>query len=273
MGTHVRASHCERGRSALGLSPVSLPACPLSPEQLQHFAEEGFLVLGGLVDAATCARMRDEARAQVQRTPDPAEYEADVAYPGAPSSRDAEGGRTVRRLLQAHARGPLFAGWLEDARVLGAASQLLGGPVKQARAHHNCIMTKQPRFSSDTGWHKDARYWRFAEPELVTSWLALGREYPENGGLMVLPGTHRMPLAPERYDAAQFLRTELPENAALLTRRVHVQLEPGDVLLFHARLLHAASRNHTGETKYSVVATYRRLDNLPVAGTRSAQLD
>jgi len=252
---------------------VSAPAPFLSPAQCTRFEEEGFLVLPRLVEAEACARMRAEAQAQVQRSPDPAEYEADVAYPGAPSSREAEGGRTVRRLLQAHTRGPLFAGWLEDARVLSAASQLLGGPVKQARAHHNCIMTKRPRFSSDTGWHKDARYWSFTEPELVTSWLALGREHPENGGLKVLPGTHRLPLAPERYDAAQFLRTELPENAALLERRVDVRLEPGDVLLFHARLLHAASRNHTGETKYSVVATYRRLDNLPLPGTRSAQLD
>lgn len=245
----------------------------LRPEQQRHFDVHGFLVLAGLVDAATCARMREEARAQVLRSPDPAEYEADVAYPGAPASREAEGGRTVRRLLQAHARGALFAAWLEDPRVLAAAAQLLGGPVKQARAHHNCIMTKQPRFSSDTGWHKDARYWAFTEPELVTSWLALGPEYPDNGGLKVLPGTHRLPLPPERYDAAQFLRPEHPENVPLLARSVDVRLEPGDVLLFHARLLHAASRNHTAEAKYSVVATYRRLDNLPRPGTRSAQLD
>ncbi|MCI0569134.1 MAG: phytanoyl-CoA dioxygenase family protein, partial [Myxococcaceae bacterium] len=89
----------------------------------------------------------------------------------------------------------------------------------------------------------------------------------------VLPGTHRQELPRERYDERLFLRTDLPENEALLRSAVHVDLEPGDVLLFHARLFHAASRNHTRDTKYSVVASYRRLDNLPVPGTRSAQLD
>ncbi|WP_370458892.1 phytanoyl-CoA dioxygenase family protein [Aggregicoccus sp. 17bor-14] len=252
---------------------MSALSFPLSPEQCRRFAEEGYLVLPRMVDAATCAQLREEAQAHVRHSPEPAEYEADVAYPGAPASRDAEGGRTVRRLLQAHARGPLFAAWLQDARVLGAVSQLLGGAVKQARAHHNCVMTKQPRFSSDTGWHRDVRYWAFTSHELVTSWLALGREYPENGGLKVLPGTHTLTLPPEHYDAAQFLRPEVPENAALIARSTDVRLEPGDVLLFHARLFHAASRNHTAETKYSVVATYRRLDNLPKPGTRSAERD
>jgi phytanoyl-CoA hydroxylase len=252
---------------------VSTLPSPLSPEQQRLFAEQGFLVLPALVDAGTCAQLRALAQQQVREAPEPAEYEADVAYPGAPTSREAEGGRTVRRLLQAHARGPAFAAWLEDARVLGAVAQLLGGPVKQARAHHNCVMTKQPRFSSDTGWHQDARYWAFETPELVTSWLALGEERPDNGGLKVLPGTHRLPLPPERYDAQQFLRPEHPDNAGLLQRAVDVRLAAGDVLLFHARLFHAASRNHTQETKYSVVATYRRLDNPPRPGTRSAERD
>jgi len=245
----------------------------LSPAQCQQFAEQGYLVLPAFVDRDTCARLRALAQQQVREAPEPAEYEADVAYPGAPASREAEGGRTVRRLLQAHTRGPLLAGWLEDPRLLGAVAQLLGGPVKQARAHHNCVMTKQPRFSSDTGWHQDARYWAFETPELVTSWLALGEEHPRNGGLRVLPGTHRLPLPPERYDAQQFLRPEHPDNAPLLQRAVDVRLRAGDVLLFHARLFHAASRNLTQETKYSVVATYRRLDNPPRPGTRSAERD
>ncbi|RKH72361.1 phytanoyl-CoA dioxygenase family protein [Corallococcus aberystwythensis] len=236
---------------------------------IQFFAKTGYLVIRSFVDIELCERMRAAIQEQLASGDGPVEYEADVAYPGSPASLMDEGGRTVRRLLRAHGRSPLFAAWFDDARMVEALEQLLDGPVVQARAHHNCVMTKQPRFSSDTGWHQDVRYWAFTRPELISTWLALGAETPENGGLKVLPGTHRMQFAPERYDAKLFLRPELPENAALIKDTQYVRLSPGDVLLFHARLFHAASRNHTADTKYSVVATYRRTDNPAIPGSRS----
>jgi phytanoyl-CoA hydroxylase len=51
-----------------------------------------------------------------------------------------------------------------------------------------------------------------------------------------------------------------------------VNLDPGDVLFFHAKLLHAASRNYTSQTKYSAVFTFHGPDNAPLPGTRSAEL-
>ncbi|RZJ08974.1 MAG: phytanoyl-CoA dioxygenase family protein [Acidovorax sp.] len=245
----------------------------LNSKLQNQFNTDGYLILPSFVEGATCARMRACIQEQLASGEGPVEYEADVAYPGSPASLEEEGGRTVRRLLRAHERSLLFAAWFDDARMAEALGQLLEGPVVQARAHHNCIMTKQPRYSSDTGWHQDVRYWSFTRPELISTWLALGQETPENGGLKVLPGTHRMSFAPERYDARLFLRPELPENAALIADAQYVRLSPGDVLLFHARLFHAASRNHTVDTKYSVVATYRKTDNLPIPGSRSARQD
>lgn len=245
----------------------------LSPEQCTFFAHNGYLVLRNWVDAERRARMLSRVAQDVADDVAPVEYEADVNYPGSPENREAVGGRTIRRLLQAHARDPVFSDWFQSPDLLAALTQLFGGEVVQARAHHNCVMTKQPRFSSDTGWHQDIRYWAFERPDLVSVWLALGREYPENGGLMVIPGSHRMGFSPERYDERLFLRPERPENAALIAQAVHVDLDPGDVLLFHARLFHAASRNYTQDTKYSVVATYRARDNHPIPGTRSAAQD
>ncbi len=139
-------------------------------------------------------------------------------------------------------------------------------------AHHNCVMTKQPRYSSETGWHQDIRYWAFERPELVSVWLALGRETPENGCLYVIPGTHTLPISRDRLDDALFLRPDLPENATLIAQKVPVELEPGDVLFFHCRTFHAAGRNRTEQTKYSVVFTFRPADNPPRPETRSASM-
>jgi phytanoyl-CoA hydroxylase len=131
-------------------------------------------------------------------------------------------------------------------------------------------MTKQPRFSSVTGWHQDIRYWSFERPELVSVWLALGTERPDNGCLSFIPGTHEMDFARERLDRDLFLRPDLPANQALIARAVTPLLEPGDVVFFHCRTFHAAGSNRTEAIKYSAVFTYHALDNRPLAGTRSA---
>ena len=66
-----------------------------------------------------------------------------------------------------------------------------------------------------------------------------------------------------------FLRPELVENQALIEKAEVVELQAGDVLLFHCRLLHAAGRNESETVKLSTVFTYHRQDNRPTAGTRS----
>ena len=89
-------------------------------------------------------------------------------------------------------------------------------------------MTKDPRYSSITNWHRDIRYWSYERPELVSVWLALGEERPENGCLMLLPGTQVMTFDVGQLDAAQFLRADVAANAELLRTRVYAELDPGD---------------------------------------------
>lgn len=244
----------------------------LSPAEQEHFQRDGFLILRGFADADTVARLRAVAEEHLRHEIAPLEYEADLHYPGAPPSRSAEGGRTVRRLLQAQGRHPAFTHWLSQPALRIRLHQLLGPEVLMPLAHHNCIMTKQPRFSSDTGWHQDIRYWNFQRPELINVWLALGPERERNGCLRIVPGSHRLALDRARFDAALFFREDLPDNQALLAQAVCAELDAGDVLLFHARALHAASRNFSEQTKFSAVFTFRPGDNRPVPGTRSASL-
>jgi phytanoyl-CoA hydroxylase len=133
-------------------------------------------------------------------------------------------------------------------------------------------MTKQPRYSSVTGWHQDIRYWSFQQPELVSVWLALRREYPDNGCLSLIPGSHLLELSTDSLDGTLFLREDLAANRALIETRVTPLLEQGDVLFFHCRTFHAAGANQTSEAKFSLVTTYHTEDNRPLPGTRSASL-
>lgn len=256
------------------MKPDHLPAFPqkdmLTPTQLTQFQEQGFLVLPRLATPQFCEEVVGFAEQALRDEVQPIEYEADTRYPGAPASRDAVGGRTARRLLQAYARSELLANWARQPDLAQNLTQLLGQGLRLSQAHHNCIMTKQARFSSVTGWHRDSRYWHFQRPELISVWLALRDEKIENGCLLVLPGSHRWGLGAEQLDEAQFLKADYPDNQALLAQASALPLNQGDVLLFSSNLLHAAGCNQTEQTKFSLVFTYRAADNPPEAGSRSA---
>ena len=241
-------------------------------EEAAQFSRDGYQIVRGLVPAEACAQMRASAERDLAAAVPPVEYEADTQYPGAPQSLEAPGGRTVRRLLQACTRDAGFREWATAAPIVARLKQLLGPQIALSQAHHNCVMTKDPAYSSLTSWHRDIRYWSFERPELVSVWLALGEERQDNGCLLLLPGSQAMGFDATRLDAAQFLRTDVAENAALLDTQVCAELNPGDVLFFHCRLFHAAGHNRAAQTKFSAVFTYHTIDNPPLPGTRSSVL-
>lgn len=252
-------------------SNISIPD-GFSMEDVEQFAREGFIIARKLADDALLLEMRRATWDGLGREIGPVEYEADLHYPGAPQSLSAQGGRTIRRLKNALGRHPVFGEWLSQPALVNRLRQLVGSELIVPLAHHNCIMTKQPEFSSDTGWHQDIRYWSYTRPELVSVWLALGTETLSNGCLHLIPGTHRMTFERHRFDEDLFFRPELPENADLIATKIPAELNPGDVLFFHCRTFHAASRNYTTDPKFSVVFTVRPIDNPPLPGSRSASM-
>jgi phytanoyl-CoA hydroxylase len=237
----------------------------------EQFTRDGFVVLRQLAEPDTWRGIRQHALDWLEAPQAPVEYESDLGYPGAPNARDAIGGATPRRLLQAWQRHRDLQAWSSHPRLVAALKQLMPGPIWLPLAHHNCLMCKHPQFSSDSGWHQDLRYWSYQRGELITAWLALGDERPDNGGLMVIPGSHRHRFETGAFDQKQFFRTDHESNQSWLERAQPVTLDAGDVLLFHCKLLHAASRNHGIQTKLAAVFTYRSGDDHPIPGSRSAK--
>jgi phytanoyl-CoA hydroxylase len=242
----------------------------LSDIQVEQFRNDGYLILKGMVTPVACDLMLSVTKNHLQGAVPPLEYEAAVGYPGAPASFDAPGGKTARRLRDAYGRHECFRLWAEDKRLVALLKELFDEKIRLTLAHHNCVMTKHPDFGTATGWHRDIRYWSFTKPDLISVWLALGTENEANGGLKVIPGSHRMNIRREQLDDLDFLRPDATENQPLFAQGAALELEKGDVLLFHSGLFHAAGRNTGSVVKTSVVFAYHGESNSPVEGTKSA---
>ena len=254
------------------MSVLQATADEFTETELDAFTRDGYFICRGLVPDDYLTRMKAVAdRDSASRLGD-IEYEAELQYPGAPSTLDSEGGHTIRRLRQAFSLDPVFSRLVKEPFMLQRLQQLLGDRVVMPLAHHNCIMTKNPLYSSDTCWHQDIRYWSFEHADLISVWIALTDESVDNGCLRLLPGTHDITVESHRLDQQLFLRPNLPRNQTWLNSAVTAELDPGDVLFFHARCFHSATRNYGSRTKCSAVFTFRNLANAPIPGTRSASL-
>ncbi len=229
----------------------------LTTEQVNFFIEHGFLILKNAAEADFITQLREETNKQLEQKQEPLELEVALQYPGAPKSIDDEGGDTIRRLRQMYDRHELYRSWAENHLIITSIQQILQCDHLYLNPnHHNSMMTKTPRFSSQTNWHRDTRYWHFNNKYLINSWLALGPERSKNGGLLILPGSHRWDDGSFVLDEQQFLIADHPANKSRLSLARMVELEAGDCLLFSAHCFHAAAQNKTQKMKQSLVFTY-----------------
>ena len=242
-------------------------------EQVAELRERGFVVARGLVGEQQCATLKRIAQQQLEEAAAPIEFEADLRYPGAPESKHAPGGHTVRRLLDAYGRDPAFAERAIAPEIGAWMRTYFGEQPVLSRAHHNCMMTKHPAYGSLTGWHRDFRYWAFERADMVSVWLALGPETNENGALWLVPGSHTAEFGADAFDDAKFFRSDLPANRAMIDAATCPSLNAGDVVFFHCNTLHSAGKNLTDQVKFSLVYTFRGASNLPLPGTRSASME
>jgi phytanoyl-CoA hydroxylase len=246
-----------------------MPVSPSPQPQIEQLRDHGFVVVPGFAPGPQLAKLNDAAKAQLAARDVPIEFEADLRYPGSPRSRADAGGETVRRLLDVYARHPEFAACATTPRLREWMQAYFGEAALMSRAHHNCLMTKHPRYGSMTGWHRDMRFWSFEREDLVSVWLALGEETIDNGALWFVPRSHTALFDADRFDDAKFFRIDRADNARLVGTAESPRLAAGDAVFFHCNTLHSAGRNLSDAVKLSLVYTYHGRSNAPLAGTRS----
>lgn len=237
----------------------------LSASQLLSFQRDGFLILRDFVSGDMCDTITDIAKAHLKHRVEPIETEFE--YSGKDNDSQSV---TIRRLRQVYSRDIIFKSWMEYEPIRDILAQVLDDTPVLTLAHHNSIMTKMPHTSTNTEWHQDIRYWNFESDNLVSVWLALDEEYEANGVLEFIAGSHKMSFAPTQFEEKSYFSSTNEQNQELIKNKSSVRLHKGDVVLFHAKLLHRANKNSTNKAKISFVYTVKGEKNRAIEATRSA---
>jgi phytanoyl-CoA hydroxylase len=237
----------------------------LSKDELESFNRDGFLLIRNFISSKEAKQLLDKAKELIKTSLEPIETEEHY------HNLDESKSITLRRLRQVYDRDSLFASWMTSEKIQPILKQVLNDNPILTLAHHNSIMTKMPSKISNTCWHQDSRYWHFENDNLLSVWLAMGEERMENGLLEFIPGSHLLKLSRERFDEKVCFSNTLEENQAIISKRIHNDLNPGDIVLFHCKTLHHAHANQTQKPKISFVYTVRGEKNLAIKNTRSSQ--
>jgi ectoine hydroxylase-related dioxygenase (phytanoyl-CoA dioxygenase family) len=126
-----------------------------------------------------------------------------------------------------------------EEELLDAMVQLLGEDV---RFWWDQGINKSPGAGSFIAWHQDNGYQSGKTPEYITCWLALDDSNPENGGLMVIPESHK---AGPRDHEWRSVHAVVPEEFVEEEKAIPLNAKAGDMLLFSSYLIHQTVGNHT----------------------------
>jgi len=160
----------------------------------------------------------------------------------------------VNKILGLENDAELFA-YALDSDLLCAVRALIGPEVMTISTN---VFNKPPGIDGRHPLHQDLRDFGLRPPEnIVGTWTAISACTRENGCLAVVPGSHRGGLlrhgVPDwEHVNAGFFAAEGVDG----TDRVHVEMDPGDTLLFHPLLVHGSGRNTTDGFRRAISTHY-----------------
>ncbi|MGW5616302.1 phytanoyl-CoA dioxygenase family protein [Streptomyces sp. NPDC003877] len=199
------------------------------------FDEDGFTVVRGLFGAGEIDRLCGRFAALREAGPVPGHFQPRASGP------DADPLHVWPRVMHPHEIDGLAREVLLDARLRTVLEALLGEEVLAAQS----MFYFKPPGARGQALHQDNFYLRVEPGTCVAAWVACDVIDRDNGGLEVVPGTHRMDLfCPELADEdVSFAREYVPPPPGL--ESVPVDMRPGDVLFFNGSLVHGSQPNRT----------------------------
>ena len=153
----------------------------LSPQQIEQYRKQGFLVIEGFLDSNELQRWRDVTGEAVQQRLAEASFLSNQADP---DSYYAQVFTQCLRLADIH---PGMAELMLDERLGRVAGTLAG--INGIRIWHDQALIKSP-YGNPTGFHFDNPFWSFYSRDAISIWVALDDATLANGCLWYLPGTH-----------------------------------------------------------------------------------
>ncbi|WP_112324097.1 phytanoyl-CoA dioxygenase family protein [Oceanibium sediminis] len=232
----------------------------LSETQVRDYRETGYLVLEGRVPEATIQALRDEI----------ARFEEEARGMTASNARlDLEDSHRpdaprVRRIKRPDLISPVVRELLRSDVILAPARDLLGADI---RLHTTKLNMKKAGYGAAIAWHQDFAFYPHTNDDVLAIGVIIDDIGPDNGPLMVFPGSHRGPVHDHHVDGVFAGAMDLgaagldPKDAAMLTGPA------GSLTIHHARIVHGSALNRSDRDRRLLFLEMMAADAFPIMGS------
>ena len=238
----------------------------ISKDQIEEFWRDGVLVAEDAVDSTQLAGLREVLTGWVEES---RAHDAPFGEPTADGRArfDLAPEHTaeipaLRRVNNPSEIDDTYMEVMRDSAMTDMVAALIGPDVK----HHHCkINLKLPGTHTEVRYHQDFAYTPHTNDDVVTALLMLDDMTPENGCLMVVPGSHRGPMY-SLFDGERFTGFVAPdEERALRESEEPILGRAGSVCLMHTRLAHGSEPNRSVSPRGLYICVYSAADAFPIA--------
>ncbi|MDI9330041.1 MAG: phytanoyl-CoA dioxygenase family protein [Alphaproteobacteria bacterium] len=215
----------------------------LSPEQLQTYRREGWLVPPYRLEDSFLHELQDALNQLIRDNP----------------------GVRPEKLVSAHIQGDNGEGIKGSRRFLDLAmhppivdlvQELIGEHIILWGCHVFC---KPPLKGYETPWHQDGHYWPIRPLATCTVWVALEPSTRANGCLRVIPGSHLgQVLHPHLYEDRTdlTLQQRMADGTFDENQAVDIELQAGQMSMHDVYMIHGAQPNTSAMRRTGVALRY-----------------
>ncbi|WP_329520183.1 ectoine hydroxylase [Spirillospora sp. NBC_01491] len=237
---------------------------PIDGATLEAFESNGFLSVDQLLAPEEVEDYRAELR-RLSCDPDVLADERTVTERGSDE---------VRSIFEVHALSEVFAELVRDPRVVGRARQILGSDVY---VHQSRVNYKPGFTGKDFYWHSDFETWHAEDgmPRMraVSISIALTENFVHNGGLMIMPGSHKTFVAcvgetpSDHYKDSlrgQEIGTPDPNSLSILADKHGIELftgTAGSATMFDCNCMHGSNGNITPFPRSNIFIVFNSVEN------------
>ncbi|HSF96633.1 MAG TPA: phytanoyl-CoA dioxygenase family protein [Thermohalobaculum sp.] len=233
----------------------------LTPDQIACYNDNGYLLLerrvpGEIMDAirAEIARFTEMARGMTA-SDDRIDLE-DSHKPEAPR---------IRRVKLPHTQSQVVAGLMRSDHILAPVRDLIGPSVRLQTTKLNM---KSAGYGAAVEWHQDWAFYPYTNDDVLAVGLIVDDMGPENGPLMVFPGSHKGP-AYDHHHNGYFAGAMDLEACGLDVRDAVPLMGPaGSISIHHVRAVHGSALNRSAKDRRIIFFEMMAADAFPIAGSR-----
>ncbi|MEM8812921.1 MAG: phytanoyl-CoA dioxygenase family protein [Pseudomonadota bacterium] len=235
----------------------------LTDPQKASYAENGYLVIESVLSKDAVAQCVEE----IER------FRSEAAGLAASNDRiDLEDSHTpdnprIRRIKDPFENSPVFREIIRSEAILEPVRDLLGPDL---RLHGSKLNMKSAAYGAPVEWHQDWAFYPHTNDSMLAVGVMLNDMQPENGPLLVLPGTQAGPVFDHTADGYFCGAMDLDACGLADIQPARLTGPAGSISLHHVRVVHGSDLNRSSVDRKLLLFEISAADAFPIYGSTSS---